>query len=196
MTVKLKGQWKKDTREYNGLDHEATRKGIIAQPLQRIVVVGVVECTKVEDLVQEGGTRVPTMNFVQIEAVEGDPAVVVQEILDNAFRVRTGRDVQRSLFDVDDPEANEDAAAILAGGGLAKREVKCGATSTHPEHSGDDWVCRGLASAGGEGVTVVEAGNADSGRRELPAAPEFSDQTPDGDGPTDGGSPRRTRKRA
>lgn len=196
MTVKVKGQWKKDTREYNGLDTDTNRKGLIEHPLQRRYAVVLLETSKVEILTQEGGTQVPTINIAHIELVEGDDAEVVASILDGAYQTRTGRAAQRSLFDADDPAANEDAEKILSGA-LAKKEVKCGATSTHPEHSGDDWICRGLASRPGgdpeEPTSIAAAGAADSGRRELPAAPEFSDQSPDEE-PADEVTTRRRRR--
>jgi hypothetical protein len=195
MTVKVKGQWKKDTREYNGLDVEDVRKELMAHPLQRRYALCLLELSKVEELVQEGGTKVPTISIVHIELTDGDDAAVTQEMLENRFNVRTGRRPQASLFD--GPDVDEDAEKILAGGVLAKREVKCGALATHPEHEGTDWVCRGLASQPGEGPTeglsIAEAGAADSGRPELPAAPEFSDQTPD-DAPADEVTTRRRRK--
>jgi hypothetical protein len=188
VTVKLKGQWKKDSREYNGLDDEANRKSIIGEPLKRFVVVGLVECSKVEELVQDGGTKVPTMNFVQVEVTTGDDAVVVQEIMDKVFRERTGRGSQRSLFDQDDPSAVADAGRVLAGDVGQKIQTSCGALEQHDPHEGDGWACDG---AGTNGSTVAEAGAADSGRREIPAAPEFSDQTPDDDeGPRRGGRRR------
>ena len=118
MTVKYKASFKKDTREYDGLDHEPTRKGIIANPLQRIYAVVALDVARIENLVETGGQVVPQMKIVHIEPQEGDDLIVVREMLDKSFRERTGQGAQASLFDQDDPQANEDAthvADILQG---------------------------------------------------------------------------------
>jgi len=181
LTVKIKGTWKKDDKEYNGVDTDVERKAMLEKPLDRRYAVISYDVAKTETLHQDGGVQVHQIALVQIEPVDGDDLTVVREILDNRFRTRTGRGGQPSLFDSSDPDA-VDAAKVLAGN-LPKREVKCGALSTHPEHEGTDWVCRGLASTPGEGPTeglsVAAAGAADSGRADIPPAPEFSDQAPD-----------------
>lgn len=109
MTVKVRGQWKKDTREYNGLDVEPTRKSLIEEPLTRRYGVVLLETAKVETLVQEGGVQVPTVNIVAIEIADGDDAVTLKALLDKLFADRTGRKVDPTLFDGDDPEAMERA---------------------------------------------------------------------------------------
>lgn len=196
MTVKLKGQWKKDTREYNGLDVEAVRKELLAHPLQRRYAVVLLELSKVEELVQEGGTKVPTISVVHIEVTSGDDETVTKDMLGNLFNVRTGRQPQASLFDSDDAEARSNADRVLAGDISNKIETSCGALEEHEPHEGDGWRCDGRGTPGGapsvdESLSIAEAGSADSGRPDIPAAPEFSDQTPDdGDQP----KPRRGRK--
>lgn len=112
MTVKYKASFKKDTREYDGLDHEPTRKGIIGNPLQRIYAVVALDVAKVENMVEQGGALVPQMKIVHIEPQEGDSLIVVREMLDASFRARTGQGAQASLFDQDDPQANEDAVHV------------------------------------------------------------------------------------
>lgn len=119
MTVKYKASFKKDTRDYDGLDHEPTRKAIIGNPLQRIYAVVALDVAKVENMVDQGGALVPQMKIVHIEPQEGDALIVVREMLDASYRARTGQPGgQASLFDQDDPQANEDAvhvSEILAG---------------------------------------------------------------------------------
>lgn len=124
MTVNLKATFKKDQKEYNGLDEEQTRKGLIEEPLARRYVVAMIETSKVVKDIEAGGTLVPTVRIISIEVLDGDDAIVAKEMLDKKFKVRTGRDVQPSLFDQDDPDAVRDASEhtpeavgeILAGG--------------------------------------------------------------------------------
>jgi hypothetical protein len=114
MTVKYKAAFKKDTREYDGLDHEPTRKAIISNPLQRIYAVVALDVAKVENMVEQGGALVPQMKIVHIEPQEGDNLIVVREMLDASYRARTGQPggAQPSLFDQDDPQANADAEHV------------------------------------------------------------------------------------
>lgn len=113
MTVKYKASFKKDTRDYDGLDHEPTRKAIIGNPLQRIYAVVALDVAKVENMVDQGGALVPQMKIVHIEPQEGDALIVVREMLDASYRARTGQPGgQASLFDQDDPQANEDATHV------------------------------------------------------------------------------------
>lgn len=120
MTVNLKATFKKDQREYNGLDDDVVRKGLIEEPLARRYVVAMIETSKVTKDIEGGGTVSPTVRVISIEVTEGDDAVVVKEILDKLFKVRTGRNVEPTLFDRDDPQANEDAVHVseILGGML------------------------------------------------------------------------------
>lgn len=118
MTVNLKATFKKDQKEYNGLDDEPIRKGLIEEPLARRYVVAMIETSKVVKDIEAGGTLVPTVRVISIEVCDGDNAIVVKEILDTLFKTRTGRHVDPTLFDRDDPQANADAehvSSILDG---------------------------------------------------------------------------------
>lgn len=112
MTIKYKGAFKKDTREYDGLDAEDVRKGIIVNPLQRVYAVVALDVAQVVNQVDQGGSLVPQMKIVHIEPQNGDNLIVVREMLDSSFRARTGNGAQASLFDQDDPQANEDAVHV------------------------------------------------------------------------------------
>jgi hypothetical protein len=116
MTVKVKGTWKKDEREYNGLDDETLRKGFEQHPLERHYVVALVQPHKTEIMHSDGGVHVPTVAIVQVEAVTGDDATVVKALLEARFAERTGRhQSEPTLFDRDDEQANADAAKTLRG---------------------------------------------------------------------------------
>ena len=118
MTVNLKATFKKDQKEYNGLDEDLTRKALIEEPLARRYVVAMIETSKVVKDIEAGGTLVPTVRIISIEVVDGDDAIVAKEMLDKKFKTRTGRNVEPTLFDQDDPQANADAehvSSILDG---------------------------------------------------------------------------------
>lgn len=120
MTVNVKATFKKDQKEYNGLDDDPIRKGLIEEPLARRYVVAMIETSKVVKDIEAGGTLVPTVRIISIEVCDGDDAIVAKEILDKVFKSRTGRHVEPTLFDRDDPQANEDAVHVseILGGVL------------------------------------------------------------------------------
>lgn len=118
MTVNIKSTFKKDSKEFNGLDDEVIRKGLVEEPLARRYIVAMVETSKVTTDVEGGGIIIPTVRLVSVEVCDGDDAIVVKEILDGRFKRRTGRTVEPTLFDQDDADANADAqhvGDILAG---------------------------------------------------------------------------------
>lgn len=90
MTIKISGTFKKDQREYNGL--EAIAKTLAEYPLDRVYVVGVIETKKITKNVDDGGTEDVTIRFVQIEALGDDAGRTVKELLQTAFKERVGRD--------------------------------------------------------------------------------------------------------
>ena len=157
MTVNLKATFKKDQKEFNGLDQDAVRKGLIEEPLARRYVVAMIETSKVVKDIEAGGTLVPTVRVISIEVTEGDDAIVVKEILDKVFKTRTGRHVEPTLFDSDDPQAVADAEHVSAilNGALPSapsdsdqapdlKPVECGSPTPHEPHSGDGWTCAGV----------------------------------------------------
>lgn len=101
MTVKIKGTFAKDAREYNGLDDGGdVYKGLVKEPLNRVVVVGVVETSKITNNVERGGLEEVQVRFVSLEAMRGDAIVTARELHDQRYKERTGRDdQQRSLFE-------------------------------------------------------------------------------------------------
>lgn len=89
MTVRISGTFKKDVREYNGLEHII--KQLIDSPLDRHVCVLKVETKKIVRDIADGGTEEPTVQVVHIEPLEGDDAEAAAKLLDAAYRKRTNR---------------------------------------------------------------------------------------------------------
>lgn len=116
MTVKVKSSFKKDQKEFNGLDHPAVVKALVESPLDRVYAVVLLETSKIEQNVEDGGTKVPTIRIVAVEPVDGEDAIQAKTILDRRFKRRTGRDSQPTLFDrEDDGDEPVTAGAVLQG---------------------------------------------------------------------------------
>lgn len=106
MTVNIQAQFKKDSRVYNGLD--AIAETLIDKPTLRHIVVGVVETTRITTDVADGGTETPTVNFVQIEALDGDDAATARGILERRYAQRTNGSMQDDLFSHADENDSEE----------------------------------------------------------------------------------------
>lgn len=101
--VKLQGTFKKDQREFNGL--EAIADELIAHPHKRYVIVALVECVGYDVDFADGGTKTPKVRLVAVEAMEGDHAATAQKYLDESYNGRTGKTAPPpTLFDDSDPE--------------------------------------------------------------------------------------------
>jgi hypothetical protein len=98
VTVKIAGTFSRETRDDNGL--EEVKEQLINQPLERVLVAGLVETKTVTTDVANGSVAVPTIRFVALEAVL-DPSDVatVREALDRARARRTGQRVDLTLMD-------------------------------------------------------------------------------------------------
>ena len=98
MTVKIAGTFSRETRDDNGL--EEVKEQLINQPLERVLVAGLVETKTVTTDVANGSVEIPTIRFVALEAVL-DPSDVatVREALDRARARRTGQRVDPTLLD-------------------------------------------------------------------------------------------------
>jgi hypothetical protein len=97
MTVNIAGTFKKDQREYNGL--EAIASKLIDDPLTRRVVVGVVETKRIVRDMADGGTETAVVRFVHLEAVDGDQGEQAKQMLAKAYTERTGGQADETLFD-------------------------------------------------------------------------------------------------
>lgn len=108
--VNMSGSFKKDQREYNGL--EAIAEVLVGEPLTRHVVVGIVETIRTTRNIADGGSETATVRFVHIEAIGGADEEQARAMLAKAFKDRTGRtdEVQPTLFD-GVPAAQNDPAA-------------------------------------------------------------------------------------
>ncbi len=112
MAVNIKAAMKRDDRELNGLEYIVTE--LIDNPLNRRIVVGIIEVARITTDYEDGSTEVPTVKFVQIEPLAGDAAGQAQELLAKAYNARTGQTVEDTLFDhqpdgepVDEPDLED-----------------------------------------------------------------------------------------
>jgi len=98
MAVRIKGTFRKDTKEYDGLG--AISEEIVANPLQRVTVIAELEVDKFETDVKGGGIRTPKMEYVSMEVMRGDDLVVARKLRDAAYHERTGQTAPPpTLFD-------------------------------------------------------------------------------------------------
>lgn len=103
-SVAVQAQFKKAEKEFNGLGAHADQ--MIQAPHERITVVAVLEVTKLTTEVADGEIT-PTVNIKLVEVMEGDDVKSARDLLDAAYRRRTGRtSPPETLFDVD-PNAPE-----------------------------------------------------------------------------------------
>ena len=97
--VAIKGNFARDDQEFNGLEEFADE--LIANPLSRKVVVGVIETARIVRDITAGGVETATVRFVQLEVLSGADGEQVEAMMDTSYRTRTGRAEapQDSLFD-------------------------------------------------------------------------------------------------
>lgn len=88
MTVNISAQFSKDERHFNGL--AAIEDTLVEKPLERHVIVAVVETKFYKVNVHDGNTHTPTVRLIQVEALDGDAAAQAKQLLDAAYRARTG----------------------------------------------------------------------------------------------------------
>jgi len=112
MAVRVKATFKKDTKEFDGLG--AISDQLAADPLQRRVIVAVIEVTNIDHDVLEGGTKIPKVRLVNVEALTGDDALHARKMLEAVYHERTGQTAPPpTLFDdgaPHDDEAVDDSA--------------------------------------------------------------------------------------
>jgi hypothetical protein len=97
-TVNIQGTFKKDNREFNGL--ESVASDLTTRPHDRVIVIGIVETRKITQDVADGGTEAVTVRFTALEPVAGQAAIDARAMLDKAYSERTGRSAPPdTLFD-------------------------------------------------------------------------------------------------
>lgn len=89
MTVNIAAQWKKDTRDLNGLTE--IEEELIGQPLQRHLAVVELEVVRITRDIADGGAETPTVNILHIEPVDGEQAEAVRLMLDGLYQARSGK---------------------------------------------------------------------------------------------------------
>jgi hypothetical protein len=106
--VSISAAFKKDSRDLNGL--ESIVQELIDSPLDRRVIVAMVEVIRTTIDHRDGGTRTPTVKLLQIEPLAGDVAEQAQKLLAEAYTARTGMSHEPTLFDYqpDDPDPREE----------------------------------------------------------------------------------------
>lgn len=118
MAVGISAAFKKDDREYNGLTvlEKQLVEDVLAGHPGRHVIVAVVEAHKLGMDVADQ-TWTPTVRLVNVEVLEGKEAATARDMLDQAFRKRTGRqeDPQRTLFETDTVEGQDPTAGPWPG---------------------------------------------------------------------------------
>jgi hypothetical protein len=131
MAVNVSATFRKDEREYNGL--EAVREDLINRPLERVTIVATIETTAITTNVRDGGTQTPTVRLVNVEAMHGDDALTSRKLLDKVFHERTGKTAPPpSLFDdrvdamnsQDQPDAQWDDQEEDSGDEVAAKRVR------------------------------------------------------------------------
>lgn len=105
MTVNVAATFKKDERINNGL--EAIVRQLVKEPLERHVVVGVIEVTRITRDIADGGVETPTVRLVSVEALEGDMADAARQLLEKRHSERTGHHLQGALFGDQDEREGE-----------------------------------------------------------------------------------------
>ena len=106
MSVNIQATFKKDDRHLNGL--EAIQQNLIDAPLDRHVIVAVVECVRVTKDVTDGGTETPTVRLVHIEPMMSNvDEKAARKLLDKAQKARGGTPAQGDLFSHPEPEGDE-----------------------------------------------------------------------------------------
>ncbi len=89
MTVNISAAFTKEERIYNGL--LAIEKELVTDPLTDHVIVAVIETKSITEDIENGGVKTPTVRLARVEALDGDAAATVRELLDAAYRARTGK---------------------------------------------------------------------------------------------------------
>jgi len=117
MAVNVSATFRKDEREFNGL--EAIRQELIDKPLVRHLVVAEVETIRLTTDVRDGGVITPTIKLVTVEPLEGEAAEHAKKLLDEAYHHRTGQTAPPpTLFDdgvpADDERDHQDDAQAEA----------------------------------------------------------------------------------
>lgn len=105
MSVNIQATFKSDDRALNGL--EAIEKDLVESPLDRHVIVGVVETVRITKDVADGMTETPTVRLVHIEPMLSNvDEKAARKLLEKALKARNGGAPQSDLFS--NPEGEGD----------------------------------------------------------------------------------------
>lgn len=88
--VNISGTFRKDEKPYNGLAAIAKELTDRDKRLERYVVVAIIRPHAGRWLADDG-TETPTIRFDQIEVLDGEAANQARELMNEAYRARTGR---------------------------------------------------------------------------------------------------------
>lgn len=107
MKVNVSATFKRSESELNGLSVIADRLLDRARSHETYVVVAIVR-PHANKWLAEDDEEQPTVKFVQIEALDGAAAIAARDLLVDAYRLRTGRGGQPTLFDSDTDSDRDD----------------------------------------------------------------------------------------
>lgn len=120
--VKIRAQFTKDTRLFNGLDSIAGK--MFDDPVTRVLAVVVIEVARKNIDCLNGGQQSVTVNLAEIEPVFDGDAREARQLLERAYKARTGSPSAPTLFgepgdDPDEETAADDAEVAEARAQLA-----------------------------------------------------------------------------
>jgi len=122
VSVKIRAQYTRDTRLFNGLDSIEAK--MMADPVTRVLAVVVIEVAKTNIDHLNGGQKSITVNVAEIEPVFDGDAREARQLLERAYKTRTGSPSAPTLFgdpkdDPDEETAADDAEVAEARARLA-----------------------------------------------------------------------------
>jgi hypothetical protein len=112
---KVAASFKKDERPLDGLF--AVEKQMIDEPYSEIYVIAKVRVRRVDEDIEDGGTKTVTFKLAHIEPmINAKDEKDSKKIFERAAKARLGELPQQSLFDIaEDTEPDEDAEKTAQG---------------------------------------------------------------------------------
>lgn len=107
--VKIRAQFTKDSRLFNGLDSIAGK--MFDDPVTRVLAVVVIEVARKNIDCLNGGQQSVTVNLAEIEPVFDGDAREARQLLERAYKARTGSPSAPTLFGEPGDEPDEETAA-------------------------------------------------------------------------------------
>jgi len=109
MAATLQATFSKDKKELDGLG--AISDDLVADPLTRRVIIGIVEVTHIDTDILNGGIKTPRVRLVNVEVmgIDGGDADTAREMMGAAYTERTGQTAPPpTLFDAGVPGGDDD----------------------------------------------------------------------------------------